>query len=145
MGKPEILNLKNIKLNQKSVDKIDAIIASGALLVDSGYVKEAYVDSMIKRDENLSVYLGSALAIPHGEYNAKEHILHSGISVLIYPDGIDWDGDEVKVVIGLAGVDDEHIEILSNLAIIFSEEENIDDILNAKDVQIIYDLLSKEA
>ncbi|NLC96257.1 MAG: PTS sugar transporter subunit IIA [Erysipelotrichaceae bacterium] len=142
MNKLAVLDVKNIYINQKSISKKEAIIAAGNILVQSGYVKDSYIESMLRRDKKLSVYLGSYLAIPHGEFEGKDDINYSGISVFIYPDGIDWDGDEVKVVIGLAGIDNDHMDILSNLAIIFSEEENIEEILNADDPQTIYDLLS---
>lgn len=141
MSKLPVLDLKNIKVQLESVEKKDAIVASGEMLVESGYVTTDYIDSMLKREETLSVYLGSYLAIPHGELAGKEFINQSGISVLIYPNGVDWNGEEVKVVIGIAGLGDDHMEILSNLAVIFSEEENIDTIVNATDPQVIYDLL----
>ncbi len=138
-----ILEKKNIKLQQASTSKPQAIKDSGQLLVDSGYVDAKYIDSMILRDENLSVYMGSYLAIPHGEFEAKDLIHHSGMSVLIYPEGIDWDGNTVKIVIGLAGLGDDHMEIISNVATIFSEEENIQKIIEATDIESVYKLFTE--
>lgn len=137
----EILVKENIKLNQSPVSREDAILKSGNMLLEKGYVDKEYVESMLKRDENLSVYLGNYLALPHGEFEAKDYIKTSGMSVLIYPEGIDWHGDTVKVVIGLAGRGDDHMEILSNLADIFSDDDNIEKIIHSQSVDEVYELL----
>ncbi|MEJ7157498.1 PTS sugar transporter subunit IIA, partial [Staphylococcus capitis] len=44
----------------------------------------------------------------------------------------DWNGEEVKVVVGIAGKDGEHLDLLYKIAITFSEEENVERIINAK-------------
>jgi PTS system mannitol-specific IIC component len=142
MNKLPLLNKKNIKLQQASVSKLEAIKASGELLLNEGYIEKEYIDSMIKRDENLTVYLGSSLAIPHGEYDGKQFIKQSGISILIYPNGIDWNGEEVKVVIGIAGLGDEHMKILAMIAEIFEDEANVEQLINATDVDLVYKLLT---
>ncbi|MDU4601517.1 MAG: PTS sugar transporter subunit IIA, partial [Staphylococcus warneri] len=36
------------------------------------------------------------------------------------------------VVVGIAGKDGEHLDLLSKIAITFSEEENVERIINAK-------------
>jgi PTS system mannitol-specific IIC component len=36
-----------------------------------------------------------------------------------YPDGIEWNGNQVKFVIGIAGANDEHLELLSKIAEVF--------------------------
>ncbi|REH95307.1 PTS sugar transporter subunit IIA, partial [Staphylococcus felis] len=51
--------------------------------------------------------------------------------------GLEWDGEEVKIVIGIAGKDGEHLELLSKIAMTFSEEENVDKIVRANDAQTI--------
>lgn len=141
MNKLPLLDKKNIKLQQASITKLEAIKASGELLLKDGYIQKEYIDSMIKRDESLTVYLGSYLAIPHGEYDGKQFINQSGISILVYPDGIDWSGEEVKVVIAIAGLGNEHMEILSMIAEIFEDEANVDRLINATDVDFVYNLL----
>lgn len=53
------------------------------------------------------------------------------------PEGIDWDGNEVKVVVGIAGKDGEHLDLLSQIAIVFSEEENVERVINAQSAEEI--------
>ena len=91
-----------------------------------------YIQAMKERENVVSTFMGNTLAIPHGTDEAKESVLHSGLSLLQIPDGVDWGGEEVKVVVGIAGKDGEHLDLLSKIAITFSEEANVERIVNAK-------------
>ncbi|WP_366535194.1 PTS sugar transporter subunit IIA, partial [Streptococcus pneumoniae] len=46
---------------------------------EGGYVNEDYIEAMIERDKELSVYMGNFIAIPHGTDAAKKDVLKSGI------------------------------------------------------------------
>ena len=67
----------------------------------------------------------------------KGDVLASGLTLLQVPEGVDWNGETVKVVVGIAGKDGEHLDLLSKIAITFSEEENVDRIVNAKSAEEI--------
>ncbi|KXZ12617.1 PTS mannitol transporter subunit IIA [Bacillus nakamurai] len=129
----EVLAKANIKLNQTVKSKEDAIRLAGQTLIDNGYVKDGYVAKMFEREETSSTFMGNFIAIPHGTEDAKEEVLHSGISVIQIPDGVEYgEGNTAKVVFGIAGKNNEHLDILSNIAIVCSEEENIERLINAK-------------
>lgn len=87
---------------------------------------------MKEREQIVTTYMGNFLAIPHGTDEAKTEVLKSGLVLLHIPDGVDWDGNEAKVVVGIAGKDGEHLDILSQIAIVFSEEENVERVINAQ-------------
>ncbi|APA01408.1 PTS sugar transporter subunit IIA [Bacillus velezensis] len=129
----EVLAKANIKLNQTVNSKEDAIRLAGQTLIDNGYVKDGYVEKMFEREETSSTFMGNFIAIPHGTEDAKDEVLHSGISVIQIPDGVEYgEGNTAKVVFGIAGKNNEHLDILSNIAIICSEEENIERLISAK-------------
>lgn len=132
-----LLRDENILLNQALSTQEEAIEKAGELLVDSGVVKAGYVQAMKDREQIVSTFMGNALAIPHGTDEAKNEVIASGLSLLQIPEGLDWNGEEVKVVIGIAGKDGEHLDLLSQIAITFSEEENVDKIVNAASPQAI--------
>ena len=138
-----ILLKENIRIITVPTSRKEAIDMVGALLVTTGYVTERYVQGMHDRDESLSVYLGNMLAIPHGEYEVKDEILRSGIAINIYPNGIDWGGEDVRVVLGLAGKGDEHMEILSNIAELFGDEDDVIKIVNETNIDVLYDIFTK--
>ena len=133
----ELFSNNNIFLNVSVSNQDEAIEKAGRALVDSGAVKEGYIQAMKDRENVVSTFMGNGLAIPHGTDEAKTSVLKSGLTLLQIPNGIDWDGEEVKVVVGIAGKDGEHLDLLSKIAITFSEEENVDRIVNASSAEEI--------
>lgn len=127
----ELFSNDNIFLNVSASDQNDAIEKAGQVLVDSGAVTPNYIEAMKDRENVVSTFMGNALAIPHGTEEAKGNVIRSGLSLLQIPKGVDWNGEEVKVVVGIAGKDGDHLDLLSKIAITFSEEENVDRIVNA--------------
>jgi mannitol PTS system EIIA component len=128
----EILSMENIKLNVSVPDKTSAIKLAGEILVDQGYVEPSYVEKMYEREKLTSTYMGNFVAIPHGTEEAKESVKHSGISIVQVPEGVDFgDGNIVKLLFGIAGKNNEHLDILSKIAIVCSEEENVQKLIEA--------------
>lgn len=127
-----ILTKDNIILNAHVASKKEAIELTGQVLVKQGYVKESYIPKMFDREELTSTYMGNYVAIPHGTEEAKESVLQSGIAVIQVPDGVEFgENQEVKLLIGIAGKNNEHLDILSSIAIVCSEEENIQKLVQA--------------
>lgn len=137
----EIVTRDLIIASGSATTRDDAIREAGNLLVKAGAVTAAYVDAMQERERSISTYMGSNLAIPHGTNESKAAIVHSAVSLVRYANPIDWDGNEVRIVVGIAGVNDEHLGILSKIAIIFSDEGEAKKMLNATTVDELYQLL----
>ncbi|CAL28566.1 PTS sugar transporter subunit IIA [Staphylococcus carnosus] len=128
----ELFSNENIFLNQSFEDQNEAIEKAGQALVDAGAVTEDYIQAMKDREAVVSTFMGNGLAIPHGTDEAKSAVLQSGLTLLQIPEGVQWGDDVAKVVVGIAGKDGEHLDLLSKIAITFSEEENVDRIVNTK-------------
>jgi mannitol PTS system EIIA component len=143
--KSEILCENNILLNVESETKDEAIKRVGRLLVDNGYVDKKYIEGMIKRNEDVSTYIGNGVAIPHGMNEYVKCIKHSGIVIAQYPNGVDFgDGDIAYLVIGIAGKNDDHMEILSKIALTCQYEENVKKLVKTSNKQEIIDLILEE-
>jgi mannitol PTS system EIIA component len=128
-----ILAKENILLNASVGTKEEAIKLTGSILVEKGYVELSYLGKMLEREELTSTYMGNFVAIPHGTEDSKDMVKESGISFVQVPQGVDFGaGNIVKLLIGIAGKNNEHLDILSNIAIVCSEEENIEKLVNAK-------------
>jgi PTS system mannitol-specific IIC component len=134
-----VLKLSSIVLSGTANDQISAIDEAGALLVAAGAVDTAYVNSMHDREKSVSTYMGNFLAIPHGTNEAKGLIKSSAISVVRYPSAIDWNGNPVKFVIGIAGANDEHLELLSKIAEVFLDAKSVEALENAHTAEEIAD------
>jgi mannitol/fructose-specific phosphotransferase system IIA component len=133
-----ILSKDRISLKANACDKTDAIRKAGNLLVESGCVLSPYIDGMLAREETMSTSLGNGVAIPHGVYENRGHILRTGISVLQLVEGVDWDeGEKVYLVIGIAATGDEHVGVLANLAEVIDDETNLAELLHTNDPEII--------
>lgn len=138
-----ILNKNNIVLGLESVSKEEAIKRVGEILAKEGYVKEEYIQAMLEREEIVSTYIGMGVAIPHGVGEAKKEVKKSGIAVLQYPNGIKF-GDEVAyLVVGIAGVGDEHLTILSNIAMSLEDEGLVEKLRKTYDVNDILKVFNK--
>jgi mannitol/fructose-specific phosphotransferase system IIA component len=137
----ELLQKKNIILNCKAKAKEDVIRETGLLLVGSGYVEESYINGMLQRESSFSTNIGNGIAIPHGVEAAKKNIKHSGISIMLFPEGTPWNNDLVKIVIGIAGLGDEHLDILANIADKLATEEAVEELLKSS-VDEIYGLFT---
>jgi PTS system mannitol-specific IIC component len=139
----DILVADSVILNGRATTRDAAIDEAGRLLLDRGAVDEGYIAAMHEREESVSTYMGSFLAIPHGTNAAKDHIMKSAVSVIRYPDGIDWNGKQVKFVVGVAGINNEHLQILSSIAKVFTNKAQVAQLEAATSVEEVLDLFGK--
>ncbi|EFH8440925.1 PTS sugar transporter subunit IIA [Escherichia coli] len=132
-----IFNAGNINLTTEANSVKDAIIAVGKLLSDNGYVDVGYIDAMLKREGVISTYVGNGVAVPHGIAGSDDLIFKSGISLIRLPQGIKWSDDEARIIIGIAGKDGTHMDILGKIAMVCSDEDNVEKLLNAESAEEI--------
>ncbi|TNB68305.1 PTS mannitol transporter subunit IICBA [Arthrobacter sp. BB-1] len=142
-GTHEILARESVVLDGSATTRDAAIDEAGRLLLDRGAVDEGYIAAMHEREQSVSTYMGSFLAIPHGTNAAKDHIRKSAVSVIRYPEGIDWNGKQVKFVVGVAGVNNEHLHILSSIAKVFTNKEQVARLEAATSVDEVLELFGK--
>lgn len=136
-----VLELDRIVLEGTATTRDDAIREVGAMLVSAGAVTSGYVDAMFDRENTVSTYMGNLLAIPHGTNEAKDEILASALALVRYAAPLDWDGNDVRFVIGIAGKNNEHLDILSKIAIVFSDEDEVEKLLAASSKEELFELL----
>ena len=141
-----ILRKNNICLGLKSVDRDEAIRMAGRLLHKDGYVQEEYIEAMIAREQDLTTYIGKGIAIPHGVGKAKENIKKSGMVVLQFPEGVSFGEEIAYIIIGIAGVGNEHLNILSNIATAINvDDDSMTEVLRTTtDREYIYNLFYNE-
>jgi PTS system mannitol-specific IIC component len=139
----DILVADSVVLNGSAATRDAAIDEAGQLLLARGAVDNDYILAMHEREESVSTYMGSFLAIPHGTNAAKDHIKKSAVSVVRYPDGIDWNGKQVKFVVGVAGINNEHLHILSSIAKVFTNKAQVAQLEAATSVEEVLDLFGK--
>ncbi len=143
-GKEEsLLRLENIRTGLAPESKEEAIRRAGKILHESGYVDAEYIEAMIARENLTTTYMGMGLAIPHGTSEAKAAVKKSGIAVLQYPEGVDFEGEKAHLIIGIAGVGDAHLEILAKISEALEDEEVLERLSQNATAEEIYQTLNK--
>jgi PTS system mannitol-specific IIA component len=133
-----VLEIAQINLHGSATTPAEAIDEAGRMLVASGAVTDDYIAFMHDREATVSTYMGNFLAIPHGTNEGKDTILKS---FLRYDNPIDWGGNEVRFVVGIAGKDGGHMEVLSSIAIVFSDDDEVAKLQAAQTPEEILELL----
>ena len=142
----EILTPNLVQLGATARDKVDAIRLAGELLVKAGVVEPGYVAGMQARERTMSTYLGSGVAIPHGTFDEVGLIKRTGISVVQVPAGVEWEpGERAYVVVGIAAVGDEHVDLLSRLAEVVEDEALTRSLIEATDPAAVVACLNRGA
>lgn len=145
MKEHELLKFESVVIGQASVSKEEAINMAGQRLLDGQYVLPEYLAAMQEREKVCTTYIGNGVAIPHGVNEAKKSILKSGISVIQFPQGVDFgNGNIAYLVICIAGKNDEHLAILANLAELISEEDIIKPLYTEQNKEQLYKVFTQQ-
>ncbi|MCI9622510.1 MAG: PTS mannitol transporter subunit IICBA [Lachnospiraceae bacterium] len=140
--KKNILIKEGIQLGQKPVSKEEAIQAAGELLEKLGYVDGSYVAAMQEREKLVTTYMGMGVAIPHGTTQAKGTVKKSGIVFFQYPEGVDFGEEKAQLVFGIAGVGDEHLDLLGKLCTLLEDEARLETLKTTDDVDWVLEQLA---
>ncbi len=93
--------------------------------MDAGAVDESYVASMHDRETSVSTFMGNGLAIPHGTNEAKS--VDPAYRAVVHPvrraGRLERQAGGVRG--GVAGAGDDHLALLSRIAGIFTDSEQV--------------------
>ncbi|WP_027416021.1 BglG family transcription antiterminator [Aneurinibacillus terranovensis] len=142
----DILKDSNILLKQVCKDWKEAITKAAQLLVKEEVIEERYINAMIKSVEEFGPYIvvGKHLALAHAR--PEDGVNKLGISVMTLKEPVNFgnqDNDPVKIVFCLAAVDSySHLNMMKNLIELINDEEKLDQLITAQDVntfnQVLY-------
>ncbi|MEE8601236.1 PTS sugar transporter subunit IIA [Euzebya tangerina] len=144
-GIAALLPREAIKLGLPSTTREDAVEQAGAVLVSIGAVESHYAEAMQEREQMVSSFVGEGVAIPHGTNEAKKYVRRASLAFLQFPDGIDWEGQDVKVAIAIAAAADEHLAVMSALATILMDADQAEALRSTDDPDRVLALLSNTA
>lgn len=121
----DYLNINNVLINVDVKNKNDAFNKVFECLKKQDAIDDKYLDSMIQRDKNSSVAIGNLIAIAHGTVETKNLIKKDAMCLLVLKEAIDWDGNDVKIVLGLALSGDKTMDVIGNIGVAFSDEDEV--------------------
>ncbi|MDO5102113.1 MAG: phosphoenolpyruvate--protein phosphotransferase [Lautropia sp.] len=140
-----------VRLDAAVPNRDDAIRAAGQLLVDAGFAQPAFVESLLKREQVATTFLGQGVAIPHGMVEEKHLVNQTGLGVLQVPSGVVWGKDaeghdqQVRLVVAIAAASDEHIQVLRKLTRLMRDETRMQQLQQTSNAQDIIDALTGES
>lgn len=139
---PDRISLRNdIRSKKRALEELSAMLASGTHIDDG-----AIFTSLVNREKLGSTGLGQGVAIPHGRVRGLEDSVGA---VLRLSSGIDFessDGQPTDLVFGLVVPEDcteQHLEILRNLAEMFTDDAFTRKLRAAESDQALYELLDQ--
>jgi PTS system mannitol-specific IIA component len=115
-----------MELGVSIASRDDAIRRAGALLRDSGAVEADYVERMLEREHSVSTFVGDGVAMPHATRVAADSVKTEGLCLLTLTEPVDWAGQPVSLVIGIAAVGRRNITLLSELALVLLDEARVE-------------------
>lgn len=140
---PECISSKqNCNSKKDALDILARIIAGS----DNATAQTEVFDCLIARERLGSTGLGKGVAIPHGRLSNGEKTIAAFLQL---ENGIDYDAvDRLPVDLLFALIvpeesTDEHLQILSTLAEIFSDQSMINDLRQAGTSAAIYSILTR--
>lgn len=141
-------------LTQQTINIVDsvegwqhAIQLSGQPLLDSGTISTDYIQAIYQLHESIGPYyvLAPGIAMPHARPEAGVNQL--GLSMLVVKNGVNFnsiDNDPVYLITLLAAPDStSHISMLTQLAALFSESDDVEKIIKAKNIDQILSVINK--
>ena len=142
----ELLAKEAIALHQDANSWEDAIKKSGQLLINTGKIKESYIDATIRNIRELGPYILIApnVALPHSR--PEDGVIEQGISVLTLKNPVEFDPEKpFQIVICLAAVDQNlHIDMLQKISEVIADETLVNTLLTTDSVEVVYNMFNGE-
>lgn len=140
------LPAENIQIVDSVSDWKQAITLSAQPLLAKNAITEGYIEAIFNSHRELGPYyvLAPGLAMPHAR--PEQGAIKNGLSLLHIKQGVSFDADEndpIYVVIMLCALSgDEHINMITALAEIFSDEDRLSALLNAASMEAIQTVIN---
>ena len=142
-----LLSEDNVSFRYPAETWEDVIRHGGQLMVDAGFTDPTYTEAMIDvvRDMGPYIVLAPGLAMPHArpEMGAKQ----VGAALVTLEKPIDFgspENDPVSVAIFLCAPNkDEHIQLLTDIATLFEDEEFLDAAVNFESIEDVQSFLAE--
>jgi len=142
-----LLTAEVVQIVEQAKDWRDAIALSCQPLIENGSIEPRYVEAIYRSHEAIGPYyvVGPGIAMPHARPEEGANKLSLALTVI--PSGVNFDADEndpVKLLIVLAATDStSHIEIISQLAQLFDNEQDTQALLQATTVPEILSVIAR--
>ena len=143
----DLLSEDNVSFHYPAETWEDVIRHGGQLMVDAGFTEPTYTEAMIDvvRDMGPYIVLAPGLAMPHARPEMGTKQVGTALVTLEKP--IDFgspENDPVSVAVFLCAPNkEEHIQLLTDIATLFEDEEFLDAAVNFESIEDVEAFLSE--
>lgn len=117
------ITVENLHLGCQAKNKADVLSMVGKEFKAKGYISQDCIAFLNEREQQVSTFLGNGITLPHLPKSANHIIVKTGVEIFQFPDGVIWDRSNVMfIAIGVIAKEKEHIDVLKDVASIFSDE-----------------------
>ncbi|PWC23069.1 PTS sugar transporter subunit IIA [Brenneria roseae subsp. roseae] len=117
------ITIDNLHLGCQAKNKAEVLSMVGNSFKEKGYVSQDCIAFLNEREQQVSTFLGNGITLPHLPKSATNIIVKKGIEIFQFPDGVIWDrGNVMFIAIGVIAKEKQHIDVLKQVASIFSDE-----------------------
>ncbi|EKN5918320.1 TPA: PTS sugar transporter subunit IIA [Yersinia enterocolitica] len=117
------ITTENIHLGCHAKNKAEVLSMVGKEFKAKGYINQDCIAFLNEREQQVSTFLGNGITLPHLPKSATNIIVKTGVEIFQFPDGVIWDRSNVMfIAIGVIAKEKEHIDVLKDIASIFSDE-----------------------
>lgn len=140
------LNNEKVQYVERVADWQEAIAIAGRPLLSEGAISQDYIDAIIRQKEEIGPFfvIAPQIAMPHARPEEGAHKL--GLSIVLLGTPVNFDSEEndpVKAVFMFAAPDsNSHIEMISQLAEVLSDENIMAQLFNASSQDALMTILS---
>ena len=142
----KMLNKNNVQFVNKVSDWKEAITKAGNILQKNGFIKQGYVEEMIKLIEKHGAYIiiEEGMAIPHAPIS--KNVLKTGISLLIVKEKVLFpNGKGANIFLSFATINKtEHLGILNDLFELITKYNFIEKISKITEYEELEEYFRKE-
>ncbi|MHB1394076.1 MAG: PTS sugar transporter subunit IIA [Clostridia bacterium] len=142
----EIIGKRNIRVMVEASDWEHAIHEAGMLLLQSGSIREKYIQKMIDSVKTLGPYIVIAPGIAIAHARPGEEVIKSDISIVTLKTPVNFgnkQNDPVSIVFAFAAEEDvKHLSNLAILAQLLSDGKKIDKIIKTDKEEELYKIIN---
>ena len=136
------LQVAGIRLGATASSREEAVRLCGELLLSLGAVEKEYVDAMVERENIISSFMGEGVALPHGTDASRKYVNFAQLVLVRFENEVPWEGEQVRLCIGIAAKGDEHGELLGNLAEKLLDEDSYKQLMESNSTNELLELLN---
>lgn len=140
-----LLKRENVSIIDEGLEWEESVHKAAKPLVEQGFVEERYPDEIIKNAHEFGPYFILVDRVAFLHTRPEQGVIENQIALMLNKKDVDFSEDGSKIVnlflVFAAKGSEDHLEIMSAIAEVLSDEEKIEMMLNSSQEDELYNLM----